>query len=309
MRVLIACECSGIVRAAFRARGHGAWSCDLLPSEDHSPHHFQCDVRELLRGDVRHWDLLIAHPPCDYLATCAAWAFADPDFKRYAPPLDGYHQKVKTSTLTGAARRAAREEALAFVRFLMDAPVPHICIENPVGVISTRIRRPDQIIQPWMFGDDASKGTCLWLKGLPKLVPNPSVEVPPRWVCKTCGRVAGKSRESYGVIQCAGCGCTCAPRWANQTNSGQNNLSPGDNRQHDRARTYPGIADAMAQQWSILCQEANESVLSTPTAPASDPTTPKTTDGDLSRKTESSGEYVLCEPDPELLMRALARTR
>lgn len=209
MRVLVACEFSGVVRDAFIARGHDAMSCDLLPTEAPGPH-YQGDVRDIL-GDG--WDLMIAHPPCTYLTNSAAWAFTD----------GPYHQKVRPGTLVGSARREAREQALAFVRALLGAPIPRIALENPIGCIGTRIRPHDQKIQPYQFGHDASKATCLWLKNLPKLRPSGFVE--PRIIN---GR----------------------PRWSNQTDSGQNRLSPSERRWMDRSVTYQGIADAMAAQWS-----------------------------------------------------------
>jgi len=195
VRVLIACESSGAVRDAFRARGHFAMSCDLLPTEQPGPHH-QGDIRDLLGQE---WDLLIAHPPCTYLS------------------VSGMHW-----TTRGLRDPKLTEDALDFVRLFMDAPIEHIAIENPVSVISSRIRKPDQIIQPYHFGHDASKKTCLWLKGLPLLKPTQMIE--PRIV-------NGKQR------------------WANQTDSGQNKLPPSKDRWKLRSKTYEGIADAMAAQW------------------------------------------------------------
>jgi hypothetical protein len=212
MRVLVGCEYSGRVRQAFRNLGHDAWSCDLLESEDDSRFHIQGDVLTLLSGG---WDLAIFHPPCTYLTCAAEWAYGD----------GPYHQKVKPDTLTGAARRAARREAIEFVQQLMDAPIPRIAIENPVGVLSSEIRKPEQVIQPWMFGEDASKATCLWLKNLPPLTATGIVE--PRIV-------GGKKR------------------WGNQTDSGQNKLSPSADRWKLRSTTYQGIAQAMANQWGSL---------------------------------------------------------
>jgi hypothetical protein len=194
--VLIAYERSGVVREAFRSRGHDAWSCDLAPAMDGSPHHLQGDVRDHL-GDG--WDLLIAHPPCTYLCS------------------SGMHW-----TTRGLRDPQLTEAALAEVRMLMGAPIRHIAIENPVGCISTRIRKPNQIIQPYAFGHDASKRTCLWLKGLPPLTPTKLVH--PRIVN---GRL----------------------RWSNQTDSGQNRLGPSADRWMLRSMTYQGIADAMAEQW------------------------------------------------------------
>jgi hypothetical protein len=189
MKILIACEYSGIVRDAFIARGHDALSCDLLDTERHGPH-YKGDARDVINAG---WDLMIAHPPCTHLAVSGARYFA---------------QKVQ--------EQAA---ALDFVRFLMDAPIPRICIENPISVISTRIRKPDQIIQPWQFGHPESKSTCLWLKGLPKLVATQVLQLP------------------------------ASGRWQNQTASGQNRLPPSPDRWKERSRTYQGIADAMAAQW------------------------------------------------------------
>ena len=195
MRVLVACESSGVVRDAFRARGHFAMSCDLLSAERPGPHH-QGDVRELLDQD---WDLLIAHPPCTYLS------------------VSGMHW-----TTRGLRDPKLTENALDLVRLFMDAPIERIAIENPVSVISSRIRKPDQIIQPYQFGHDASKKTCLWLKNLPLLRPTEMV---------ASRIVNGKQR------------------WANQTDSGQNKLPPSKNRWKLRSKTYEGIADAMAVQW------------------------------------------------------------
>ena len=198
MSVLIACEYSGRVREAFRALGHDAWSCDLLPADDDSPHHIQGDVKDVLRH-VGDWDLMVAFPPCTYLCS------------------SGLHWNKRRPE-----RAAQTEDALDFVRYLMSSGVPRIAIENPVGCISTRIRKPDQYVQPHQFGDDASKKTGLWLQGLPLLTPTGNVA--PRMVN---GR----------------------PRWANQTDSGQNRLAPSADRWKKRSETYQGIANAMAQQW------------------------------------------------------------
>lgn len=195
MRVLIACEYSGRVRDAFRERGHDAMSCDLLPTEVDGPH-YQGDVFDIINDG---WDLMIAHPPCTYLCS------------------SGLHWNKRRPE-----RAALTEEALVFVQRLMDAPIKRMAIENPIGCIGTRIRKPDQIVQPWMFGDDASKATCLWLNGLMPLYPTQMVE--PRIV-------DGKKR------------------WGNQTDSGQNKLPPTDDRWKIRSETYIGIARAMAAQW------------------------------------------------------------
>lgn len=195
MKVLIACEFSGTVREAFRARGHEAVSCDLLPSEKPGPH-YEGDVRDIIGAN---WDLMIAHPPCTYLSA------------------SGLHWNKRRPE-----RAQQTEDAIAFVMMLTNAPIPRIAIENPVGCLSSRWRKPDQIIQPYQFGHDASKATCLWLQGLPKL--EHTEHVAPRMV-------AGR------------------PRWGNQTDSGQNKLGPSQDRWAKRSLTYQGVADAMAEQW------------------------------------------------------------
>jgi hypothetical protein len=196
MHVLIACENSGVVRDAFIARGHNAVSCDLLPSDRPGPHHVG-DVTGLLNSG---WDMMIAHPPCTYLCS------------------SGLHWNKRNPS-----RSVLTEEALGFVRLLLEAPIDKIAIENPVGCIGTRIRKADQYIQPYQYGHDASKRTGLWLKGLKPL--EPTLHVAPRMV-------DGK------------------PRWANQTDSGQNKLAPSADRWKLRAETYSGIAKAMANQWA-----------------------------------------------------------
>ena len=206
-RVLVACEFSGRVRDEFLALGHDAISCDLLPSELPGPH-YQGDVREILNDG---WDTMLAFPDCTYLTSSAEWCYRDVQTKKMSP-----------GVLIGAERRAAREQALEFVTELLDAKIRRKCLENPRGVIGTRIRPADQWIQPNEFGEDASKNTGLWLENLPLL--QPTEYVLPRWV-------DGK------------------PRWANQTDSGYNRLTPSAHRWMDRARTYLGIAKAFAQQW------------------------------------------------------------
>ena len=181
MKVLVACEFSGAVRDAFTAHGHDATSCDLLPSETPGQH-YQGDVMDIL-GDG--WDLMIAHPPCTHLAVSGARWFKD--------------------------KQAEQEEALRFVHDLLMAPVPRIALENPISIISSKIRKPDQIIQPWMFGHGETKATCLWLKNLPKLQPTNIVD----------GREARVHR-----------------------------MPPGPHRWKERSRTFAGIAEAMASQWS-----------------------------------------------------------
>jgi site-specific DNA-cytosine methylase len=189
MKILIACEYSGIVRDAFLNQGHDAISCDFLPSDRPGPH-YQGDVRDILDDD---FDLMIAHPPCTHLAVSGARWFKD--------------------------KQEEQAEALNFVGLLLAAPIAKIALENPISIISSRIRKPDQIIQPWQFGHPESKSTCLWLKNLPKLVPTDILEKP----------VNG--------------------RWNNQTPSGQNKLGPSEDRWKIRSATYPGIANAMAAQW------------------------------------------------------------
>jgi site-specific DNA-cytosine methylase len=192
MRVLIACEFSGVVSRAFRALGHDAWSCDLLPAEDGSEHHFQGDVTDIIGDGVcrshhdnpYRWDMMVAHPPCTHLSVSGARWFKD--------------------------KQSEQQEALEFVRRLMRAPIERIAIENPISIISSRIRKPDQIIQPWQFGHGETKATCLWLKNLPKLVPTNIVE----------GREARVHK-----------------------------MPPGPDRWKERSRTFEGIASAMAEQW------------------------------------------------------------
>ena len=183
MRVLVACEFSGVVREAFRALGHESASCDLLPVENPRPDiaHYEGDVRDILGLG---WDLMIAHPPCTHLAVSGARWFKD--------------------------KQREQAEALDFVRTLLDAPIPRIALENPISIISSRIRKPDQIIHPWQFGHGEVKATCLWLKALPKLVPTNIVE----------GREPKVHR-----------------------------MAPGPDRWKERSRTYAGIAKAMSEQW------------------------------------------------------------
>lgn len=241
LRILVACEHSGHVREAFRARGHDAWSCDLLPASDGSPFHHRGDVLEILRAD--DWQRLITHPPCTYLTNSAAWAFYEPNFAKY--PGVGYHQKLKPGTLTGAARCAARAEAVAFALALWNSGIPQICIENPIGHLSQHLGKA-QVLQPYQFGDDASKGTSLWRRGLPALVIDPAAAFPPRYVCQDCGFTW---RNGWAGDACACGSISVRPRWSNQTDSGQNRLSPSEDRAHVRAITYHGIANAMADQW------------------------------------------------------------
>jgi hypothetical protein len=195
MRVLVACEYSGRVRDAFRRHGHDAWSCDLLPCEADSTWHLQQQVESVLCDG---WDLMVAHPPCTHLAVSGSRHF---------------HRKQREQA-----------EALDFVRLLMAAPVPRWCIENPVSVISSAIRPPDQIIQPWQFGHGETKATCLWLRNLPRLKPTSYVE--------------GREQRIH-------------------------NLPPSPDRWKERSRTYQGIADAMGDQWGgrLLPERAEQMTL------------------------------------------------
>lgn len=193
MRVLTACECSGRVREALKAQGHDAWSCDLLDSEIPGQH-IKGDVLDVLD---QGWDAMIGFPPCTDLAVSGAKHFAD---------------KI---------RDGRQQQAIEFFMTLVNAPIPRIAIENPVGIMSRVYRKPDQIIQPWQFGDEATKTTCLWLKNLPRLQPTKIVGKGERHVTKS-----GKS----------------LPEWYN--------LPPGPERAKIRSRTFQGIADAMAVQWS-----------------------------------------------------------
>lgn len=189
MKVLIACEYSGVVRDAFLEQGHDAMSCDLLPTDSPGPH-YQGDVREVIDNG---WELMIAHPPCTHLAVSGARWFKD--------------------------KQQEQAEALDFVRLLLAAPIERIALENPISIISSCIRKPNQIVQPWQFGHSESKATCLWLKNLPNLAPTNILQKPANG------------------------------RWDNQTPSGQNKLGPSEDRWKIRSATYQGIANAMADQW------------------------------------------------------------
>ena len=183
MKILIACEYSGTVREAFYKLGHDAWSCDILETEIPG-NHLQCDVREILDDG---WDMMIAHPPCTHLAVSGARWFKD--------------------------KKLEQAEALDFVRLLLNAPIEKIALENPISIISSHIRKPDQIIQPWQYGHGETKSTCLWLKNLPKLYPT--------------NIVSGREQRIF-------------------------KMSPGPNRWKERSRTFEGIAQAMANQWSFI---------------------------------------------------------
>ena len=224
MRVIVLCECSGVVREAFRALGHDAWSCDLQPADDGSPYHFQADALEVAKGP---YDLAICHPPCtDIAVSGAAW----------------FKQKI--------ADGRQQEGIDFFMRFTRLDHIPRVAIENPVCIMSRLWRKPDQIIQPYEYGHRESKATCLWLKGLPKLTPTNVCE--PEWQRNPDGTIyrdSGGSRYSPSHYN--------PEKWAkarrkNQTASGQNRLPPSADRAKIRSRTYEGIAKAMADQWSNL---------------------------------------------------------
>lgn len=250
----IGMETSGALRRRFQARGYETYSCDLLPAEDGGEEmaysaeglplgrHLVGDVFETidhLFGCDLWPSLAIFHPTCTYLTNSAAWAYADPDFTRY--PGKGYHQKVKPGTLTGAARREARAEALDDVRRIFSLSIRRKVIENPVGAIGTELRRASQIVQPHQFGDDASKATCLWFVDKDG---NPAPEMRLRPTGQAPARIVDDGRPQLGLFG------TGVERWGNQTDAGHNRLPPSDDRWKERSRTFPGLADAMAEQWS-----------------------------------------------------------
>ena len=218
MKALVACEFSGIVRDAFLRRGYDAMSCDLLPSEAPGPH-YQGDVRDILNNG---WDLMIAHPPCTHLAASGARWFKD--------------------------KQTEQAEALEFVRLLLDAPIERIALENPIGVISTHIRKPDQIIQPWQFGHGETKATCLWLKNLPALTPTDVVT--PEWALNPDGT---EHRSAKGKRDNPTHFLTWGPRILKGVQREQweriHRMPPGHDGWKNRSRTYHGIAEAMADQW------------------------------------------------------------
>ena len=212
MRILVACEESQAVTKELRELGHEAFSCDLLPcSGGHSEWHYQQDVFEVIE---KGWDMMIAHPPCTFLAVSGA---------RWLYNKDGSKNEERWNN---------QAEALDFVQRLMDAPIDKIAIENPISVISSQIRKPDQIIQPWMFGDKAQKSTCLWLKSLPKLEPTDIVGKGEfkEWVCKKTGKNKKQALWYYEALQKA--------------------KTPAERRTL-RSKTFKGIAEAMANQWTI----------------------------------------------------------
>lgn len=225
MKILVGCEESQAVTIELRKLGHDAYSCDILPcSGGHPEFHIIADVLSVINGGqfrtqsnkifyIEKWDGGMFFPDCTFLTCSAEWAYKEPP----------YHQKLKPNTIFGKNRKKAREDAVEFVRKLYNSNIELISIENPIGKLSTLWKKPTQTIQPYNFGDDASKRTCLWLKGFPKLTNTRYIE--PRYV-------QGKKR------------------WGNQTDSGQNNLPPSKDRSKLRSMTYPGIAKAMAEQWT-----------------------------------------------------------
>lgn len=246
MNILVACEYSGRVRDAFIAKGHHAVSCDILPTESsygstHTHQHIQGDVRELLTtAAIRRykWDMLLAYPDCTFLCSSGVhWCFHRP-------------KKPKPGNLYGDERRRAMDAAAEFFLLMANAEIKYIAVENPVGVMSKRFRKPDQTIQPNMFGEDASKATCLWLKNLPLL--QPTLIVPGKYHCPCGGPRFPEELEKYGCPNCNGDSGPAKLVWGNQTGSGQNRLGPSEDRGKIRAKTYQGVAEAKARQWGVL---------------------------------------------------------
>ncbi len=206
MRILLACEYSGVVRDAFRSKGHDAWSCDILPSDAGKKYHYQCDIFEVIDKD---WDMMITFPPCTYLSISG---------NRWFNPK--YAKKFPT-------RQQDREDAKEFFMALANAPIGKICIENAQGIMSTCWRKPDQIIHPYQFGHAASKRTCLWLKDLPLLIPTEIVE--PEYITYKSGKKMPKWYADIGAAK-----------------------PPPEVRRKLRSRSFGGIAQAMADQWSTI---------------------------------------------------------
>lgn len=249
MKILIGCEESQEVCKAFRIKGHEAYSCDLQEcSGGHPEWHLKMDVLQAVHRlnlrtqlnqsvNIDYWDAAIFFPDCTFLTCSAEWAYKE------QPPL-------KSGALVGIARQIARAKAVEFFLNLWHCGIMRIAIENPIGVMSSELRQPDQIIQPNKFGHDANKATCLWLHGFPCLTSTEYIK--PRMVCSKCKTVFGAEKTA-----CPKCNISASyalRRWGNQTDSGQNRLPP-DTRHNAglraklRSKTYPGIADAMASQW------------------------------------------------------------
>ena len=221
-RILVACEESQAVTKELRNLGHEAFSCDLLPcSGGHPEWHFQEDIFKVID---KGWDIMIAHPPCTYLSVSGARWMYHPDDNELPFSERRPHPKHPN-------RRKKQADALDFVQRLMDAPIAKIAIENPISVISSKIRKPDQIVHPWMFGDKASKSTCLWLKNLPELVPTDIVEKGEfkEWVDKKSGKIKRQALWYYEALQ---------------------NAKSSAERSTLRSKTFKGLAQAMANQWT-----------------------------------------------------------
>lgn len=211
MRVLVGCEYSGVVRDAFTKMGHDAWSCDFEPAETPG-NHYQGDVKDIINDN---WDVGIFHPPCTFLAGSGVRWLSHPDDTHL--PFDERRPHPQYPN-----RRQDMRDAMDFVLFLYNSNIPRVAIENPIGLLSTMWRKPNQIIQPWQYGHEKMKSTCLWLRGLPELIPTNIVGPPP---------VDSVERRKWQDVWMA---------------------SPGPNRWKDRSRTYKGFGDAMANQWSII---------------------------------------------------------
>ena len=226
MRVIVGCEFSQVVTRAFRDKGHEAYSCDLLPTEGNPAWHFQEDILELLKRE--RFDLAIFHPPCTHLAVSGARWFKE--------------------------KRDKQEAALSFVEALLYVPIEHIALENPVSIISSRIRKPDQIIQPWQFGHGETKATCLWLKGLPKLVPTDIVV--PEWAVKTDGSIhlSSKGKRDNPTHFLTGRNTRILKGAQLAQWNRIHREPPGPDRWKNRSRTYQGIAEAMAEQWGEVAR-------------------------------------------------------
>lgn len=225
-KALIACEESQAVCIALRAKGWEAYSCDILPcSGGHPEWHIQNYLEDVL-GSGKEWDMIIAFPPCTYLT------------------VSNTYLKRGCSKYTAEQAQILRQQAIHFFMMLTARDCPLIAIENPIGIMSTEYRKPDQIIQPWQFGHSESKATCLWLKGLPLLQPTEIVDFK-KYRCK-CGNVFEVDAGKYGCCP----DYAAKPLWDNMTKSGQNKLGPSEDRAKLRSKTYSGIAQAMADQWT-----------------------------------------------------------
>lgn len=230
--ILVGCEESQAITIALRKLGHEAFSCDLLPcSGGHPEWHYQQDIFEVIK--LKKWDMMIAHPPCTFLTNSAVQWLSHPEDKHLPFEQRRPHPKYPN-------RRQDMLESVEFVKALYNCKIPLVVIENPMGLLSTRFRKPDQIIQPWMFGDEATKTTCLWLKGLPLLIPTKIVGKGERTIFKS-----GKSH----------------PKW--YADALATAKTPAERRTL-RSKTFQGIADAIALQWGeyvVTCRLSNENHL------------------------------------------------